>query len=98
MGSGAFYYSLTFEVTFKHDLDTVYLAHCLPYTYSDLGEYIKKTCTYKNKEKVRKTVLCKTLAGNDCEMLIVTNFASHPEEIAVRKAIILTSRVHPGET
>ena len=32
------------------------------------------------------------------EMLIVTNFASHPEAIAQRKAIILTSRVHPGET
>jgi murein tripeptide amidase MpaA len=43
-------------------------------------------------------VLCKSLAGNDVEMLIVTNFTSVPEEIAVRKAIILTSRVHPGET
>ena len=32
------------------------------------------------------------------DMLIVTNFTSVPEEIAVRKAIILTSRVHPGET
>lgn len=31
-------------------------------------------------------------------MLIVTNFASSPELIATRKAIILTSRVHPGET
>ena len=31
-------------------------------------------------------------------MLIVTNFASIPEEIAVRKAIILTARVHPGES
>ena len=31
-------------------------------------------------------------------MLIITNFASHPEAIALRKAIILTSRVHPGET
>jgi hypothetical protein len=31
-------------------------------------------------------------------MLIVTNFTSIPEEIAVRKAIILTSRVHPGES
>jgi hypothetical protein len=38
------------------------------------------------------------LAGNDVEMLIVTNFTSIPEEIAVRKAIILTSRVHPGES
>lgn len=30
------YYSLTFEVEFKHDFDTVYFAHCYPYTYSDL--------------------------------------------------------------
>lgn len=47
---------------------------------------------------MRKTVLCKSLAGNDVDMLIVTNFGSAPEEIAIRKAIILTSRVHPGES
>lgn len=47
---------------------------------------------------MRKTVLCKSLAGNDVDMLIVTNFGSMPEEIAVRKAIILTGRVHPGES
>lgn len=38
------------------------------------------------------------MAGNDVDMLIVTNFTSIPEEIALRKAIILTSRVHPGES
>ncbi len=42
--------------------------------------------------------MCKTLAGNDCEMVIITNFSSRPEEIAIRRAIILTSRVHPGES
>lgn len=31
-------------------------------------------------------------------MLIVTNFSSDPVDIAVRKSIILTSRVHPGES
>ena len=56
------------------------------------------TCTYENKDKVRKTVLCKSLAGNDVDMLIVTNFGSAPEDIAIRKAIILTARVHPGES
>lgn len=55
-------------------------------------------CTYQNKDKIRKTVLCKSLAGNDVDMLIVTNFLSDPVDIAVRKSIILTSRVHPGET
>lgn len=38
------------------------------------------------------------MAGNDIEMLIVTNFTSPPEAIAIRKAIILTCRVHPGES
>jgi hypothetical protein len=42
--------------------------------------------------------LCKSLAGNDVDMLIVTNFTSDPQDIAVRKAAILTSRVHPGES
>jgi murein tripeptide amidase MpaA len=31
-------------------------------------------------------------------MLIITNFTSKPEEIAFRKAVVLTSRVHPGES
>ena len=31
-------------------------------------------------------------------MLIVTNFSSDPVDIAIRKSIILTSRVHPGES
>jgi len=43
-------------------------------------------------------VLCKSLAGNDVDMLIVTNFSSDPVDIAVRKSVILTSRVHPGES
>ena len=43
-------------------------------------------------------MLTKTLAGNDCEMVIITNFLSRPEEIALRRAVILTSRVHPGES
>lgn len=79
-------------------MDTVYLAHCYPYTYSDLCDFIKKICTYQNKDKIRRTVLCKSLAGNDIEMLIVTNFSSVPEAIAVRKAIILSCRIHPGES
>jgi len=31
-------------------------------------------------------------------MLIVTNFGSTPEAISHRKAVILTCRIHPGES
>ena len=34
-GSGNFY-TLTFTVTFDYDDDSVYFAHCFPYTYTDL--------------------------------------------------------------
>lgn len=30
------YYTLTFNIDFQHDNDTVYFAHSYPYTYSDL--------------------------------------------------------------
>jgi len=95
---GGFYHTLTFTITFKHDDDEVYFAHCYPYTYSDCCEYLAKVCTPDSKDKIRKTILCKTIAGNDCEMVIITNFTSRPEEIAIRRAVILTSRVHPGES
>jgi hypothetical protein len=76
----------------------VFFSHCYPYTYTDLCDFVKAQCTFHNKDKIRKTVLCKSLAGNDVDMLIVTNFASDPVDIAIRKSIIMTSRVHPGES
>jgi cytosolic carboxypeptidase protein 2/3 len=95
---GGFYHTLSFQVSFRHDEDDVFFSHCYPYTYSDCCEFLNKICTVDSKDKIRKTILCKTLSGNDCEMVIITNFVSRPEEIAVRRAIVLTSRVHPGES
>lgn len=95
---GGFYFTLTFQLIFKHDDDEVCMAHCYPYTYSDCCEHLGRICTPETKDRIRKTVLCKTIAGNDCEMVIITNFTSRAEEIAMRRAVILSSRVHPGES
>lgn len=95
---GGFYYTLTFQITFNHDDDEVFFSYCFPYTYSDCCELLNRICTSDTKDKIRKTVLCKTIAGNECEMVIITNFTSKPEDIAVRRAIVLTARVHPGES
>lgn len=72
------------------------MAHCYPYTYSDLKAFINKKCVAR--DRVRKTSMCKTLAGNDSDMIIITNFTSEDEEIAERQAVILSARVHPGES
>ena len=89
---------LTFEVQFPYENDTVFIAHCYPYTYSDLLKYTENVVTEDNYDRIRKTTLCQSNAGNDIDILIVTNFESQSMEIAQRKAVILTARVHPGET
>jgi len=50
------------------------------------------------RSKIRKTEICKSLAGNSVDLVIITNFASSDLEISGRKAVIITGRVHPGES
>ena len=60
---------------------------------------MKRVCTPAYfKDRIRRTDLCKTKAGNPVELLIITNFNSNQDAIAERKCIIVTSRVHPGES
>jgi hypothetical protein len=60
------------------DEDTVYMTHCYPYTYTDLCEYLSKVCYFEVRDRIRKTTLCRSLAGNDVDVLIITNFESEP--------------------
>ena len=39
-GGAACYYTLTFEFRADADADTVYCAHCYPYTYTDLCRHL----------------------------------------------------------
>ena len=49
-------------------------------------------------ERFRRRSLCESLAGNAVELLTITSFACDPEELAKRKGIVISSRVHPGES
>ena len=93
------FYTLSFSVEFTYDQDQVFFAHCYPYTYSDCIMFLKRVCLPAyGKDRLRRTALCKTRAGNSCEMLIVTNFLSTQDQIADRKCVIISARVHPGES
>lgn len=96
--AGGVYYCLSFSFEFDYEEDEVYVAHCYPYTYRDLKDFLKKTCNDKKSDRVRKTELCKSLGGNSLDYVIITNFESPEAEIANREAVVITARVHPGET
>jgi murein tripeptide amidase MpaA len=44
-----------------------------------------------------RRTLCKTIAGLDCEMLTITEKGEY-QEMRAKKAVVISSRVHPGET
>ncbi|XP_022809843.1 cytosolic carboxypeptidase 3-like [Stylophora pistillata] len=90
------YFTLTFHMEFPHEDDTCYLAHCYPYTYTDLELYLRSIIhNPKTSQHVQKEVLCKTMAGNNCNVLTVTS-SQVPE--SEKLGVVVSARVHPGET
>ncbi len=81
--------------------ENFYFAYCFPYTFDYLQKFLSKILNNQKiiqKNILRHEIIGKSLAGNNLDMLIITNFDSQLDEIAYRPCIILTSRVHPGES
>ena len=89
---------LSFEIEFAYINDRVYIAHSYPYTYSDLQRYLEEVQTEARLDRVRASELCRSNAGNAIHEVVISNFTSTAEEVALRKAVVLAGRVHPGET
>jgi hypothetical protein len=89
-------YTLTFNVEFQHDNDTVYFAHSYPYTYSDLQDYLMNIQRHPVKSKFCKLrLLCRSLAGNNVYYLTVTAPSTPEEEVQkVREISKFTSHFH----
>lgn len=75
-------YTLTFNVEFQYENDTVYFAHSYPYTYSDLQDYLMNIQRHPIKSKFCKLrLLCRSLAGNNVYYLTVTAPTTPEEEM-----------------
>jgi len=97
--NGHYYYTFTCTFTFPHANDTVYVAYCYPYTYTDLQRYLRRLEEDpKRRQRFRRRVLCQTLAGNNCDLLTITSFGGDPESLRHRRGVVVTGRVHPGES
>lgn len=92
-------YTLAFTHCFERTNDNVYFAFALPYTYTDVQQYLNGLSSDKRVARiVRRRRLCNTTAGNRCDLLTITADATTPEELQTRSGIVIMSRVHPGET
>ncbi len=93
------YYTLTFTHDFTHDHDTVYFCHCYPYTKSDLTRYLDGLeLNPRIRQHIRRRALCRTISGDLCDVITISSFAKDPETLRKRKGIVVSARVHPGET
>ncbi|XP_018336175.1 cytosolic carboxypeptidase Nna1-like [Agrilus planipennis] len=103
-------YTLTFTFEFPHDDDVCYFAYSYPYTYSDLQDYLLELSNdpYKSSFTTLR-LLCKTLAGNNVYYITITSQEENTKKSDVeneenvkegtkKKAVVITARVHPGET
>ncbi|KAI1889776.1 hypothetical protein AGOR_G00166410 [Albula goreensis] len=102
---GPSYYTLSFSVTFQHSDDVCYLAYHYPYTYSALQTHLQILEQSVDPRKVffRQQNLCNTLAGNPCPLVTITACPpsrswSHLYQLRNRPYVVLTARVHPGES
>ena len=84
----------------KENINTpIFFSYCYPYSYTTLQNYLYKISKNPlNKNKIKFSLLNKSICGNPLDILYITNF-NHPlKEIVNKPNIIFTARVHPGET
>lgn len=81
----------------------VYFAHCYPYTYTKLQRFLLSLQRDPDRNAhLKRRILCKTIAGNNCDLLTITDFSQEDSQdqpyATKRTGIFLTARVHPGES
>ncbi len=90
---------MTFTHTFELSSDKCFFASSIPYTYSDLQDYLYKIQSKQgNRPILRRSLLCHTLGGNRCDVLTITQPTSSLSKLKQRLGVLITARVHPGET
>ena len=69
------YYTLSFTVEFHNPKDTVLIAYSYPYSVSDYKSHIRDILHRPSAfDIIRSSRLCTTLGGENCDLLVITNF------------------------
>ena len=81
------FYSLSFNLHIGSK-DKIYVSYSIPYTYTRLTSFFSKF------EMLKKEELCRTIGGVQVPLFKISDWTSGED----KPHVILTGRVHPGET
>ncbi|XP_071794248.1 cytosolic carboxypeptidase 1-like [Asterias amurensis] len=103
---GKSYYTLVFTLNFQYSNDICYLAYHFPFTYTMMKVHLLKLEASLGEWSniyFRNQTLCETLGGNQCPVLTITSNPTTLDREGItqfrsRPYILLSSRVHPGES
>ena len=88
-------YSLTFNLIFPFDNDECYIAYHFPYTFTNLQHDLHFWANTSIPNLYLKIdTLCYTYTGLPCPLVTITDF----DQILSKEYIVLSARVHPGES
>ena len=86
------YFTLTFTIEFRNVNDTYLLAYTYPYTHTDYTSHVSRILhTPRIDQILRRSRLCKTLGGYDCDLLVITDFTADTGRIGPLTTITASS-------
>ena len=91
------YFSLTFSFNFKPNVK-YYFASSYPYTYTQLRLYLNTLNKNCYKKIIKFGEAGKTFNNNKIPYIVITNFECDEEELNEKKCVLVTGRIHSGET
>ena len=108
-GKKEYYYTLSFNYTFKFDNDEVFFANCIPFTYTDLNKDLNIYTKNENDKYVffDRKKLCSTILGNEVEFFSINNSSlnnnnnnnlNNINNTENKNGVVLLARQHPSET
>jgi len=93
---GGHYATLTFTLTLPHSWDVVHVAHCYPYSYTDLQRYLAALqVSPATSLLVARQTLAASLAGNAVDVLTITAAAGdvHAAPMEQRRGVVLSGEL-----
>ncbi|XP_029488575.1 cytosolic carboxypeptidase 6-like [Oncorhynchus nerka] len=89
-------YVMSFAFCFDREDDVYQFAYCYPYTYTRLQHYLD-SLERRNLDYLQREQLGLSVQQRRLDLLTITSPAQqNPEK--VKKLVVLTARVHPGES